>query len=234
MGDELTREEATERLEAIYSETLEGDDLEKRLANIPKTLDKYEGKWPGLLKAAGKKFAKADSDELEDSEDEAEEESTEEEVTEPEVEKPAKKRGGFLSRFGKSKDEDPVEDESEDEEPADSEEESEDEEPADSEDDAEEESDDVEDEALEWTEGDVPPEEESEVAPSDENVDSTLEMALSMLEEGDSEGAISSLKQLVRSDGTNPEVWRGLAAYFMSVGRTGRSNVCEARAEALS
>ena len=222
MGDELTREEVTERLEAIYSEALEGKDLEKRLANIPKTLDKYEGKWPGLLKAAGKKFAKADSDELEDSEDEAEEESTEEEVTEPEVEKPAKKRGGFLSRFGKSKDEDPVEDESEDEEPADSE------------DDAEEESDDVEDEALEWTEGDVPPEEESEVAPSDENVDSTLEMALSMLEEGDSEGAISSLKQLVRSDGTNPEVWRGLAAYFMSVGRTGRSNVCEERAEALS
>ena len=121
MGDELTREEVTERLEAIYSEALEGKDLEKRLANIPKTLDKYEGKWPGLLKAAGKKFAKADSDELEDSEDEAEEESTEEEVTEPEVEKPAKKRGGFLSRFGKSKDEDPVEDESEDEEPADSE-----------------------------------------------------------------------------------------------------------------
>ena len=222
MGDELTREEVTERLEAIYSEALEGKDLEKRLANIPKTLDKYEGKWPGLLKAAGKKFAKADSDELEDSEDEAEEESTEEEVTEPEVEKPAKKRGGFLSRFGKSKDEDPVEDESEDEEPADSE------------DEAEEEPDDVEDEALEWTEGDVPPEEESEVAPSDENVDSTLEMALSMLEEGDSEGAISSLKQLVRSDGTNPEVWRGLAAYFMSVGRTGRSNVCEERAEALS
>ena len=222
MGDELTREEVTERLEAIYSEALEGKDLEKRLANIPKTLDKYEGKWPGLLKAAGKKFAKADSDELEDSEDEAEEESTEEEVTEPEVEKPAKKRGGFLSRFGKSKDEDPVEDESEDEEPADSE------------DEAEEEPDDVEDEALEWTEGDVPPEEESEVTPSDENVVSTLEMALSMLEEGDSEGAISSLKQLVRSDGTNPEVWRGLAAYFMSVGRTGRSNVCEERAEALS
>ena len=187
MEDELTREEATERLEAIYSETLEGDDLEKRLANIPKTLDKYEGKWPGLLTAAEKKFAKTDSDEVEDSEEDN-----------------------------------------------DSEDESEDEEPADSEDDAEEESDDVEDEALEWTEGDVPPEEESEVAPSDENVDSTLEMALSMLEEGDSEGAISSLKQLVRSDGTNPEVWRGLAAYFMSVGRTGRSNVCEERAEALS
>ncbi|MEC8874607.1 MAG: hypothetical protein VX502_04370, partial [Candidatus Thermoplasmatota archaeon] len=157
MGDELTREEVTERLEAIYSEALEGKDLKKRLANIPKTLDKYEGKWPGLLKAAGKKFAKADSDELgdseenndsedesedeepADSEDEAEEESAEEGVTESEVEKPAKKRGGFLSRFGKSKDEDPVEDESEDEEPADSE------------DEAEEEPDDVEDEALEWT-----------------------------------------------------------------------------------
>ncbi|SVD92658.1 uncharacterized protein METZ01_LOCUS445512, partial [marine metagenome] len=180
MGDELTREEVTERLEAIYSEALEGKDLKKRLANIPKTLDKYEGKWPGLLKAAEKKFAKADSDELgdseenNDSEDEAEEESAEEEVTESEVEKPAKKRGGFLSRFGKSKDEDSAEDESEDEEPADSE------------DEAEEESDDVEDEALEWTEGDVPPEEESGVAPSDENADSTLEMALSMIEEGDS------------------------------------------------
>ncbi len=226
MGDELTREEVTERLEAIYSEALEGEDLEKRLANIPKTLDKYEGKWPGLLKAAGKKFAKADSDDVEDkttdSEDEAEEESAEEEATESEVEKPAKKRGGFLSRFGKSKDKDSAEDESEDEEPADSE------------DEAEEESDDVEDDALEWTEGDVPPEEESEVTPSDENADSTLAMALSMLDEGDSEGAISSLKQLVRSDGTNPDVWRGLAAYFISVGRTGRSNVCEERAEALS
>ena len=228
MGDELTREEVTERLEAIYSEALEGKDLKKRLANIPKTLDKYEGKWPGLLKAAEKKFAKADSDELgdseenNDSEDEAEEESAEEEVTESEAEKPAKKRGGFLSRFGKSKDEDSAEDESEDEESADSE------------DEAEEESDDVEDEALEWTEGDIPPEDESEAAPSDENADSTLEMALSMIEEGDSEGAISALKQLVRSDGTNPEVWRGLAAYFVSIGRTGRSNVCEERAEALS
>jgi len=85
MADELTREEAIERLGAIYNAALEGEDLEKRLATIPKTLDKYEGKWSGLIKAAEKKYGKPEADESEG--------------------KPAKKRGGLFSRRHKPEEE---------------------------------------------------------------------------------------------------------------------------------
>jgi len=85
MADELTREEAIERLGAIYNAALEGEDLEKRLATIPKTLDKYEGKWSGLIKAAEKKYGKPEADESEG--------------------KPAKKRGGLFSRRRKPEEE---------------------------------------------------------------------------------------------------------------------------------
>jgi len=85
MADELTREEAIERLGAIYNAALEGEDLEKRLATIPKTLDKYEGKWSRLIKAAEKKYGKPEADESEG--------------------KPAKKRGGLFSRRRKPEEE---------------------------------------------------------------------------------------------------------------------------------
>ena len=59
MTDEITREEATERLEAIFNSNLEGEELEKMLAGIPQRLDKFEGKWPKLIMWAEDKFGPA-------------------------------------------------------------------------------------------------------------------------------------------------------------------------------
>jgi len=99
MADELTSEEATERLGAIYSGSLEGEALEKRLASIPKILEKYEGKWPGLIRAAEKKYGKPEEVESEATEGEETQVGSESE------EKPAKKRGGLFSRRRKPKEE---------------------------------------------------------------------------------------------------------------------------------
>ena len=59
MTEEITREEATERLEAIFNSNLEGEELEKMLESIPQRLDKFDGKWPKLIIWAEEKFGPA-------------------------------------------------------------------------------------------------------------------------------------------------------------------------------
>ena len=49
MAGDLSREEVSSRLEAIFSSALEGRELEKALTSIDKRLDKFEGKWPHLI-----------------------------------------------------------------------------------------------------------------------------------------------------------------------------------------
>ena len=83
MTDELSRDEVSEILEAIYKENFEMPELRDRIAKIPKLLDKYEGKWDGMLKSAYKKFGKPNSL---ISEEEAAEEPEEEAAEEPEEE----------------------------------------------------------------------------------------------------------------------------------------------------
>ena len=61
MADELSREEVSSRLEEIFSSSLEGDQLEKAVSSIPKRLDKFEGKWDGLIKWAEQKYGKNES-----------------------------------------------------------------------------------------------------------------------------------------------------------------------------
>ena len=56
MAGEQTREEVAARLEAIFSSAMEGEDLEKALVSIDKRLDKFEGKWGGLIKWAEQKY----------------------------------------------------------------------------------------------------------------------------------------------------------------------------------
>ena len=221
MADELTREEAIERLGAIYNAALEGEDLEKRLATIPKTLDKYEGKWSGLIKAAEKKYGKPEADESEGKpakkrgglfsrrrkpEEEPEEAPAEESGGEPEeeleeapAEEPAKKRGGLFSRRRKPEEEPEA----------------------------------TIDEPVEV------PEDEPDVGGHEDLIDSeksktSLGKAAGISDEGNSEGALEVLKGLISSDGGNPEVWRGLASYFASAGRPGRARACEERADELS
>ena len=239
MADELTREEAAEKLEAIYRGALEGADLEKRVANIPKALDKYEGKWPKIIEAAGKKYGKPETDETDETDESGG--------------KPAKKkRGGMFSRLGKSKKEDDPPQDAVGEEPQDEEESEEEGKPAKkkrgglfsrlgkSKEEAEPTEADDSEEAVEG------PTDEPEEATEDEQVDeqhddtadlegdiAPLEKAARLLEGGDSEGALEVWKGLVRSDGGNPEVWRGLASYFASADRPGRAQACEEHADDL-
>ena len=79
MTEEITREEATERLESIFNSNLEGEELEKMLENIPQRLDKFEGKWPKLIVWAEEKFGPAGDESGEDDapSDEAEAEEPE-------------------------------------------------------------------------------------------------------------------------------------------------------------
>ena len=242
MADELTREEAAEKLEAIYRGALEGADLEKRVANIPKALDKYEGKWPKIIEAAGKKYGKPETDETDETDESGG--------------KPAKKkRGGMFSRLGKSKKEDDPPRDAEEEEPQAEEESEEEQKPAkkkrgglfsrlgkskedaepteaDDPDDHEETVEESTDEPEEATEDEQDHEEHDDSADL-EGGEAPLEKAARLLEEGDSEGALGVWKGLVRSDGGSPEVWRGLASYFASAGRPGRAQACEEHADEL-
>jgi|GEM_PF-1041056 outer membrane biosynthesis protein TonB len=231
MADELTREEAIERLGAIYNAALEGEDLEKRLATIPKTLDKYEGKWSGLIKAAEKKYGKPEADESEG--------------------KPAKKRGGLFSRRRKPEEEPeeapaeepgggPEEEPKEEPEEAPAEESGGEPEEEPEEAPAEESGGEPEEEPEATIDEPVEvPEDEPDVGGHEDLIDSeksktSLGKAAGISDEGNSEGALEVLKGLISSDGGNPEVWRGLASYFASAGRPGRARACEERADELS
>ncbi len=205
MADELTREEAIERLGAIYNAALEGEDLEKRLATIPKTLDKYEGKWSGLIKAAEKKYGKPEADESEGKPAKkrgglfSRRHKPEEEPEEAPAEEPAKKRGGLFSRRRKPEEEPEA----------------------------------TIDEPVEVPE-DEPDVGGHEDLIDSEKSKTSLGKAAGISDEGNSEGALEVLKGLISSDGGNPEVWRGLASYFASAGRPGRARACEERADELS
>ncbi|MDP7002506.1 MAG: hypothetical protein QF911_02895 [Candidatus Thalassarchaeaceae archaeon] len=203
MADELSREEVTERLETIFSAALEGDELEKLISSIPKRLEKFEGRWDGLIKWAEKKYGSQDPIASEDS-DEPEDDEEPEDAEEPEG-KPAKKGGGLFSKFGRSK---KAEAEPEEEAEAEPEEEA---------------------EAEPEEEAEAEPEEEAEAAAISE-----IDTVLQAIEGGDSEAALSSLKELATGNGSDPEVWRAMAAYFSSIGHVGRSKACEEQAESLS
>ncbi len=237
MADELTREGVTQRLEEIFAAALDGDELEKLISSIPKRLDKYEGRWDGLIGWAEKKYGKPETDESE--------------------EKPTKKkRGGMFSRLGKSKKEDDPPQDAVEGEPQAVEESEEEEKPAKkkpakkkpakkkpakkkrgglfsrlgkSKEEAEPTEADEPEEATE----DEQVDEEHDDAADLEGDEAPLEKAARLLEGGDSEGALEVWKGLVRSDGGNPEVWRGLASYFASAGRTGRAQACEEHADEL-
>ena len=220
MAEGPTREDTEKRLEAIFSSALEGEELEKMIDSIPKRIEKFEGKWGGLIGWAEKKYGVPDDSE---GEPEAEAEEPEAEAEEPEAvakKKPKKKRG-LMSRFRKSKDKSD-EPEAVAEEP---EAEAEAEEP-----DGESEED---PEGLDWEEPEgTDPESSTESEESDTAKD--IESTLELIQSGESEAALASLKAMISKDGANPEAWRGMAAYFDSVGMNGRSKACEETAEALS
>ena len=217
MAEGPTREDTEKRLEAIFSSALEGEELEKMIDSIPKRIEKFEGKWGGLIGWAEKKYGVPDDSEGEPEAEEPEAEEPEAEEPEAEAKKKPKKKRGLMSRFRRSKDKS--------DEP-----EAEAEEPEAEEPDGESEED---PEGLDWEEPEgTDPESSTESEESDTAKD--IESTLELIQSGESEAALASLKAMISKDGANPEAWRGMAAYFDSVGMNGRSKACEEKAEALS
>ena len=58
MADNLTREETNEILLKVYSDNLEDAEKIKKISNIPKLLDKFDGKYDKLVEALHKKIFK--------------------------------------------------------------------------------------------------------------------------------------------------------------------------------
>ena len=247
MVDELSREGVTDRLEAIFTSSLEGDELEKAISSIPKRLDKFEGKWDGLIKWAEQKYGSPEESTAEP------EESSEEGV------KPKKKKKGFFG-FGKSKEtaEDENEEESENAGETPQKEMTREEASAKLEEIF---NHNLEGEELEkmiasipqrldkfegkwpkliiWAEGKYgsagQDQSSDSEAPSEEQENGTsMEDTLELIINGEMETALSNLKGMISSNSSDPEVWKGMAAYFSSAGLEGRSRACEERAQSLS
>jgi len=267
-GDEVaegpTREETEQRLEAIFSSALDGKALEKMISSIPTRMEKFEGKWDGLIGWAEKKYGSPQEEAPEEAE-EPEEAPEEAEVTEPEGKK---KRQGLFSRMRKPKKEKPEVSADDSEAPAD-------EPPFESEQGPTREeteqrleaifSSALDGKALEKMISSIPTRMEKfegkwdgligwaekkygspqEEAPEEAEGDSGAEVDPEGLTWGNPEGdsgdidissedAFSEIKSKMADEGSNPEIWRELAAYFESVGKNGRSRACEEKAEALS
>ena len=94
MANDLTREETADILEEVYKNNLEGTELAKKITNIPKLLDKFEGKYDRMITALKKKYPNTEPSEnpfsdfasIEKGESKKENQETEEETTEEEEE----------------------------------------------------------------------------------------------------------------------------------------------------
>ena len=59
----MNRIEAEKEIDLIYKNNFKGEEYEKRKKNIPKLLEKYEGKYDKLLEAMSRKYVKAKKEE---------------------------------------------------------------------------------------------------------------------------------------------------------------------------
>ena len=255
MAEGLSRDQVKERLEAIFSSSLEGEELDKALASIDKRLDKFEGKWDGLIKWAETKYGSP--------EDSQEEPQQEEETHE---EKP-KKRGMF--GFGKSKgSEDTQEPKEETQEQTVEEEGSapEDSQPGEmTREEATERLESIFNSSLEgeelekaistipqrldkfegkwpklilWAEEKYESTSVAETQSEPEDVTHSpkdeMEKTLELIISGSSDEALSKLKKMISENPANADAWMGMASLFSSMGMLGRSKACEEKAEALA
>ena len=231
MADQLNREEVSDRLVSIFSASLEGSELEKALASLDKRLDKFEGKWAGLIKWAEQKYGlPEDSGEQEESKEAPEEDRTESQPVahaEPEEEKndvterSRQEASGRLEAIFRSN----LEGQELDKMVASI------------------------DKGLDKFEGKWPKlivwaEEKygpASVAPVQEEREhektselSGIEQALEFIISGNSEAALSNLKKLVSNSPSDPDVWNTFSSYFSSIGKPGRANACDEKAQSLS
>ncbi|HJL55065.1 MAG TPA: hypothetical protein QF424_03915, partial [Candidatus Thalassarchaeaceae archaeon] len=62
MAGGLSRDEVSKIIEETYRGSIEEPELSKKIAGIPKLLDKYEGKWDRMVESMYKKYGKPDLD----------------------------------------------------------------------------------------------------------------------------------------------------------------------------
>ena len=231
MAGELNREEVSDRLVTIFSASLEGSELEKAIASVDKRLDKFEGKWAGLIKWAEQKYGlpeeSGDEGGVEDNQDvhetesqpEAHEESVGEinesiELTREDAS--AKLEAIFRSNLEGQELEKLVStiekrlDKFEGKWPK----------------------------LILWAEEKYGPASETPVYAETEPVESSetsgIEQTLELIISGNSEAALSNLKKMVSTNPSDPDVWNAFSSYFSSTGKNGRADVCEEKAQSLA
>ena len=219
MAGEQTREEVAARLEAIFSSAMEGENLEKALVSIDKRLDKFEGKWGGLIKWAEQKYGAPEDAEQSPQEQTEQvrgelepsgqgEMSREEAFSKLESIFRSNIEGKELDKMIESIDK-----------------------------------------RLDKFEGKWPklilwaeekygyaetnvkvPSEENEIQQETHGVEQTLELIIS----GDHQTALKNLKQMISENSSDPDTWTAFSSYFSAIGFSGRAKDCEEKAESLS
>tara|TARA_B100000945_G_scaffold81213_2_gene62699 strand:- start:300 stop:995 length:696 start_codon:yes stop_codon:yes gene_type:complete len=231
MADELTREEVSDRLVAIFSASLEGSELEKAISSVDKRLDKFEGKWAGLIKWAEQKYGipeeSATTEETEETPEEVQSETVQEtheesaEEVHDDAEMTREDASGRLEAIFRSNLEGKELDKMRG----------------------------SIDKRLDKFEGKWPKlilwaeekygtaseiSEQAETGNEDLTESPGMEETLELIISGNSEEALSNLKKLVSSNPSDPDIWNAFSSYFSSVGKTGRANACEERAKSLA
>ena len=231
MADELNRQEVSDRLVAIFSASLEGSELEKAIASVDKRLDKFEGKWAGLIKWAEQKYGLPEESGAEEVVEETEEVNGTEsqpEVREEPVERTNESSGltreeasARLEAIFRSNLEgqeleklvasiDKRLDKFEGKWPK----------------------------LILWAEEKYGPASEVPAHTETEHVEisetSEIEQTLELIISGNSEAALSNIKKMVSDNPSDPDVWNVFSSYFSSIGKLGRANACEQKSQSLS
>ena len=231
MADELNRQEVSDRLVAIFSSSLEGSELEKAIASVDKRLDKFEGKWAGLIKWAEQKYGLPEESGAEEVVEETEEVNGAE--SQPEVreepmeganesseltreEASARLEAIFRSNLEGQELEKLVAsidkrlDKFEGKWPK----------------------------LVLWAEEKYGPASEVPAHTETEHVEisetSEIEQTLELIISGNSEAALSNIKKMVSDNPSDPEVWNVFSSYFSSIGKLRRANACEQKSQSLS
>ena len=231
MADELTREDVSDRLVTIFSAALEGSELEKAIASVDKRLDKFEGKWAGLIKWAEQKYGLPEESGAEEVVEETEEVNAAE--SQPEVREEPVERANESSELTREEASARLEaifrsnlegqeleklvasidkrlDKFEGKWPK----------------------------LVLWAEEKYGPASEVPAHTETEHVEisetSEIEQTLELIISGNSEAALSNIKKMVSDNPSDPDVWNVFSSYFSSIGKLGRANACEQKSQSLS
>ena len=231
MADELNRKEVSDRLVAIFSASLEGSELEKAIASVDKRLDKFEGKWAGLIKWAEQKYGLPEESGAEEVVEETEEANGAE--SQPEVPEEPVERANESSELTREEASARLEaifrsnlegqeleklvasidkrlDKFEGKWPK----------------------------LVLWAEEKYGPASEVPAHTETEHVEisetSEIEQTLELIISGNSEAALSNIKKMVSDNPSDPDVWNVFSSYFSSIGKLGRANACEQKSQSLS